>query len=343
MIPKVSIIVPVYNCECYLDKCITSIMNQTLKEIEIWLIDDGSKDSSREICDKYAAKDQRINVIHQANKGAGIARNKGLISSNGQYIGFVDADDWIENDMFEKMYSFAKENSLDLVRCNTTIYEGQNVKTCWVPDIYEKIITQEEIKKTIIPMLIAPENEGKYNCRLLKGCVCCLFKRELIIDNKLQFRNIKNGQDAIFTMESMWYAKCMMLLKDAFYNYKKQESGSLSISIDKFRNYTQRNVSRKYIENLVENSSYLGIYESRWFQEDRRYIFLDIRIATVYNPELPFRKKIKMIHEVIYSKECKEAFTVPANGKMPFQLSVLYFLIKYKMTIPLYFAVKFKY
>lgn len=94
--PKVSIIVPIYNVEKYLNKCVDSLINQTLKEIEIILVDDGSKDSSGLIADSYAEKDKRITVIHQCNAGLGPARNSGMKVASGEYIGFVDSDDWVK-------------------------------------------------------------------------------------------------------------------------------------------------------------------------------------------------------------------------------------------------------
>ena len=96
MNPKLSIIVPVYNVEQYLDKCIKSILNQTFKDFELILVDDGSIDNSGEICDEYAKKDSRVKVIHKKNGGLAAARNTGLIIARGDYVGFVDSDDWIE-------------------------------------------------------------------------------------------------------------------------------------------------------------------------------------------------------------------------------------------------------
>ena len=98
----ISVIVPIYNVEKYLDKCIESIVNQTYKNLEIILVDDESPDNCPEICDKWAERDSRIKVIHKENGGAGSARNAGIEASSGEWIGFVDGDDWIEPNMYEK-------------------------------------------------------------------------------------------------------------------------------------------------------------------------------------------------------------------------------------------------
>lgn len=112
-----SIIVPVYRAEQYLVKCIESILNQTFDDFELILIDDGSPDKSGEICDIYARKDSRIKVIHKQNGGASSARNAGLEIAKGEYIGFVDSDDWIHKEMYYTMYQLAKERRADIVQC----------------------------------------------------------------------------------------------------------------------------------------------------------------------------------------------------------------------------------
>lgn len=113
----ISIIVPVYNVEPYLRKCLDSILGQTYRDLEILIIDDGSTDGSGEICDEYAGKDDRIKVFHTENKGLSAARNLGLDNATGDWIGFVDSDDWIEPDMYEVLLRKAEETGADVVEC----------------------------------------------------------------------------------------------------------------------------------------------------------------------------------------------------------------------------------
>lgn len=113
----ISIIVPIYNVELYLEKCIRSILNQTFQNFELILVNDGSTDSSREICNEFAQKDERIKVIHKENGGVSSARNAGLKIATGKYIGFVDPDDYIENTMYEKLYELCRENEAEIGVC----------------------------------------------------------------------------------------------------------------------------------------------------------------------------------------------------------------------------------
>lgn len=117
-LPLISIIVPVYNVKNYLEKCLQSICGQTYKNLEIILIDDGSSDGSGELCDLFAQRDGRIRVIHQTNAGQSAARNRGLAIAQGELLGFVDSDDWIEPDMYEFLYRLLKENEADISICS---------------------------------------------------------------------------------------------------------------------------------------------------------------------------------------------------------------------------------
>ena len=130
MQPTVSVIVPVYNVEKYLARCVDSITSQTYENLDIILVDDGSTDNSGRICDEYAKKDTRIRVIHQKNKGASAARNCGITAASGNYIGFIDSDDWIDKDMYELLVNTAIEHHADIARCDTYLnYDDGTEKT----------------------------------------------------------------------------------------------------------------------------------------------------------------------------------------------------------------------
>lgn len=124
--PLVSVIIPVYKVEAYLDQCVQSVRNQTYTNLEIWLIDDGSPDRCPELCDGYAAQDPRIHVIHQKNQGQGVARNAALDRCTGAWISFVDSDDWIDLNMYQTMLDFAAEKDLDCVYCTARVVRGED-------------------------------------------------------------------------------------------------------------------------------------------------------------------------------------------------------------------------
>ncbi len=136
--PLISIIIPVYNVEKYIDRCLDSILNQSYKNLEIILIDDGSPDNCGKICDKYAIKDKRIKVIHKTNGGLSDARNKGIEVATGQYIGFVDSDDWIHKDMYKNLYNSITTYKADISCCKIIRVSDNNVS---IPKKYDSSIS----------------------------------------------------------------------------------------------------------------------------------------------------------------------------------------------------------
>ena len=157
--PKVSVLVPIYNVEKYLRQCLDSLINQTLEDIEIICINDGSTDSSPEIISEYQAKDNRVKVINKANSGYGASMNMGVDAATGEYIGIVESDDYAENTMFEKLYNQAKANDLDILKSDFVKYWGdtnQCVKAGIIDkDWCDKVFTTDEYKEAlnIIPSI----------------------------------------------------------------------------------------------------------------------------------------------------------------------------------------------
>lgn len=131
---KISVIVPIYNTEKYLHRCLNSIINQTYKELEIILVDDGSKDSSPQICDEFAEKDSRVKVIHKKNEGVANARNTAISMATGEYLAFVDSDDFIDKAMFERLINNAVKNDADIAICGFKITSGDECETIYIDE-----------------------------------------------------------------------------------------------------------------------------------------------------------------------------------------------------------------
>ena len=153
---KVSVVVPIYNAEKYLKQCLDSIQKQTLTDIEVIMIDDGSTDGSAAICRQYT-DDARFSYCHKENEGLAAARADGIERASGEYIGFIDSDDWIESNMYEKMYNAAKTNNSDIVFCNCLENENGHRFT---PEMRNGPYTREQILSDILPRTLA--YIGKY-------------------------------------------------------------------------------------------------------------------------------------------------------------------------------------
>lgn len=166
----ISIIIPVYNVEKYVRKCVESVIDQSYKNIEIIIIDDGTKDNSGKICDEYAEKDTRITVIHKINEGVSKARNVGIEKANGKYITFVDADDFIDKDYIKKLYDQCIASNADLSICGTKDIDS-NENILKVSKKYRNIINSEEAMKELL-------NEKYYTCVVWAK----MYKKELFKD-----------------------------------------------------------------------------------------------------------------------------------------------------------------
>ena len=194
VVPKVSVIIPVHNMEDYLKECLDSVVNQTLEEIEIICVDDGSTDGSSEILEEFARKDDRINVITQENQGAGVARNTGLKVARGEYLSFLDADDFFEADMLENIYHYSRNNSLDMLVCGFNTF---NQRTSQISKIdHGEYLPGKDIFNY--------KDFSNYVFNTFKTWTGNkLFKRSFILENQIKFHELSSANDLIFTYKAL--------------------------------------------------------------------------------------------------------------------------------------------
>lgn len=233
----VSIIVPVYNCEKYLKKCIESLIHQTCKDIEIVLVDDGSTDNSKNICISYAVKDSRIKLISQKNQGPSRARNVGLENSKGEYILFVDSDDWLDLSTVELCIEKIKEYNPQIVCFDYYKVSNGEKRFCNLFDDKEKLFSGEEIIE-LRNLLYASELELESDILALAGICCKVYKKE-ILKNIFFNEKLKLGEDWLFILQAIKKADSLLYIKNNLY-YRRERSNSLSGC--KSREYIKRRV-----------------------------------------------------------------------------------------------------
>lgn len=245
---KISIIVPVYNAEKYIDRCIKSIYAQTFTDYEIILVNDGSKDDSLALCRKYAEKDSRITVIDKENGGAGSARSKGIEIARGEYLAFPDVDDWFEPNMYEELYALAKSGDYDMVFSGVNYYGNEKGVLRYKQSITcgdNTYKTQEECRKNVMDffptstIFDVPWNK--------------LYKRRVAIDNNVRFANTKRCQDAMFNIDFYNAAKSVASVDKAYYNY-------IENTVEGF----QRKFPKNYIDIIVLYYSHLKDILTSW-------------------------------------------------------------------------------
>lgn len=240
----ISVVIPVYNVEKYLSECLDSVINQTYKNLQIILVDDGSTDSSGKICDEYAEKDDRITVVHQSNAGAGAAKNTGLELIDGDYFSIIDSDDYIELDMYEKMVNSLEKYNSDIAQClfrNVFVNDSFDRKYK-IKDNYPKVLTS---KKFLSELLY----DWKYAIFWNK-----LFKSSLL--KEIRFPVGRKIDDEFFTYKLVCNAKKVVNIDNILYNYRMRKTSVMN------ENNTDRLIYDR-IDCFIERYNYVSdIYPS---------------------------------------------------------------------------------
>lgn len=278
---NVSVIVPVYNVEKYLRQCLDSLVNQTLADIEIICINDGSTDGSLSILEEYASKDERIKVISQENQGQGVARNKGIELSSGEYIGFVDPDDWVEYGMFENLYKAAKVHNADLAEAMYSEYYEYSGMT--------------KIRKSPVKLPQDKTFDWKINKDyLFKSSILAvwnkIYKRNFIDRHNIKFSNAKLAEDHMFTFKSKILAGKILFIDKPFYNYRvRRDSAVNSVSAEALR----------VVDILREVTGFFGVHGVCDITGRKNVDFyLEYTLARVFSTVPENLKKV-------YDKKCK--------------------------------------
>lgn len=230
---SVSIIVPVYNAEKTLSRCARSLLNQTCSSLELILVDDGSTDQSPAICDTLAANDSRVHVLHIANAGPAAARNAGLDAAHGTYIGFADADDWVEPDMFAALYEQALKTDADLAVCDYWMDKPGHSAVCKPFPGDSRLFSAEAIRAHILPYFFgyAPTELASFteHCPFAdtRSYVwCCLYRTSVIAEHQLRFPDEKQfyTEDNLFNLLMVSHTSRAVYLARPLYHYVEQAS-----------------------------------------------------------------------------------------------------------------------
>lgn len=225
--PKVTIIVPMYKVEKYLDRCVQSLRSQTLRDIEIVLVDDGSPDRSGEMAEAYAQEDHRIVVVHRENGGLGPARNSGIEVASGDYIGFVDSDDWADEDMFERLYMTAIRTQADIVSTGIrTVRDGVTVSED--SQLFAGVVLKgdRDIFRLRAGLYGALPCRAKDAGVVVSACTV-LYRRSLLERRHLRFMNI-HSEDIFFNLSAWGAASVVSVMDGTPYNYRKDGQSSLT-------------------------------------------------------------------------------------------------------------------
>ena len=335
--PILSIVVPVYNTEKYLRRCIDSLTNQTLNDIEIIIVDDGSKDNCAVLCDELSKTDSRIKVIHKENGGLGFARNSGIKAATGQYIGFVDSDDYIEPIMYEALFSAAKKYDADLaisglcfVGGNMFSESGGDTKKVYFQK--ETVFEEKDMKNLLLGVVGALPNEpddSRYGVSVCKN----IFKTSLLSEKGIEFLSEREilSEDTLFMVDYIKNAKCAVGVCGAYYCYCRNED---SISKAYNKNRFERSIVfldelEKRIADTVKKDEY-EIYLDRLIQGFGR-ILCSQEIMHARAEKIKYSQLRKRLKEICTQDKIQNVLKSYPCCKLPVKQAAFALAMKYKL------------
>lgn len=339
--PKVSIIVPVYNVESYIDRCMQSLLNQTLKDIEIILVDDGSPDNCPKICDEYVKKDFRVKVIHKKNEGLGYARNSGLSIATGDFVAFVDSDDYVSKDMYEKLYNYADVNNLDTVYCCYSKVKSDNT-----------IINRHLVNENMI--LFTSQNKTP----ILEGMLCnmpgknrdfkygtqvwiALYSNKIIKSQNIKFCSERDfiSEDIIFHIDYLPHTNRIGYIKDCLYYYCYNPA-----SLTKKYKPGRFDEDLKLVDEMDRRLSLL--YEKEYYRlRISRFLLFKARASISYECEsLPFKLANKSVYKICTNQRIKNVLSYYPISKLSKKEYLFYWLMRHNFnyTITIFFKILHK-
>ena len=335
--PKVSVIVPVYNTDKYLKQCIDSITSQTISEIEIIIVDDGSREECAVLCDSLAKTDDRIRVIHKENAGPGFARNTGIEAANGEYIGFVDSDDYIKPQMYDVLYNAALKTNADLVVSGISFVGGNTFgKSGGYEEKHyfseETLFEKDDVKQLLLGVVGALPNEfddSRYGVSTCKN----LFKRSVIADKKIKFLSERKvmSEDAIFMVDFIKQIDKAVGVHGAFYCYRRNdESFSKSYRSDRFL-MVQSFITEieNHIKDVTVKEEYL-IYLNRLIQGYGR-ILCSQEILYAKENGVKYSSLLERLKMICKSQMILDALKDYPWYRLPKKQAAFAFAMKYKL------------
>lgn len=335
---KVSVVVPVFQVEKYINRCVESILNQTLKGIEIILVDDQSPDRCPLICDDFASKYENIRVVHKKNEGLGLARNSGMSIANGEFVAFVDSDDFIALDMMEKLYNECKVNQLDVIysEFNVDDYPGYNVFP-HPESLYEgKLI--ESLRLDFLGAEPEYISSLKYEASACKG----LYSLELLQKHKIKFLSEREyiSEDVLFNLEVLNVARRVKVVPWQLYHYcLNGESLTHSYRSDRWEKQLimlDELISQK--KTFVNQEEVVLRVQRTAMSYARMAMIIEVK-----RTDIGQFIQYKMIRNIIQDKRFHLFLKDYPISRLPLSWRFFALLLKYKCAMILYFVVKIKY
>lgn len=311
---KLSIIIPVYNAERHLRQCIDSVLRQSFRNLELILVDDGSEDSSLSICNHYIGNsDIPVRVIHQNNSGSSLARKNGMLAAQGDYIGFVDADDYVECDMYENMIANAENHDADIVMCGISYLRGDNL----IP-AHSKIDAGVYMSDKLEQLKRNRCMDGSQDANEVIPPSLCnkIMKRELVSKHMRDINErLSMGDDWVVSYPCLWDAKTMVIMRECYYIYRYNSAGITK----SYNKYMWQDASRLFNVAMQIKNKYNyqnDIYYHYYFQYITLLCLVNETRSNCKHNWLHFRNRIKNELSGAMEKYAFNGLTIKCNSKI---------------------------
>ena len=330
--PLISIIVPIYNAEKYLKQCVDSLVNQTYTNLEIILVNDGSKDSSKKICDEYAEKDTRITVIHKENEGVSETRNKGIDIANGSYIMFVDSDDWIEPDMCEVLFTSLSTHNVQSAMCSyVREYPGKSLPK--ILHFENKVFSKEEFRRRLCgPVgeeLRSPEGLDFYNAVWGKIYPAMAIKNEKFTD----LREIGTSEDMLYNLSVFSNIESLVCVNKALYHYRKSVSSSITSVYKSNLEKQWEKLHSKLLEKIKEDSFGKIFYSA--LNNRKALDIIGLGLNSIHG-DASALEKYKRVRHLLKNKDRRIALKRLKIKHMPIHWKVFFIFAKCRCSVLLF-------
>ena len=335
--PKISVIIPIYNTGRYLPECVESVRKQTLQDIEIILVDDESPDNAPQLCDEYARQDERVKVVHKKNGGLGFARNSGLDVATGEYVSFIDSDDFILPDMMEKLYEVAKRYDADDVRSGTIFYNKG--RRTYRRDVEDTVVFRgkEEIKSFVFDLL-GPLPEEARDVKYMMSVCLALHKRKLIEENNIRFTSEREtlSEDLIFDLDLFPHMNCIVCIPDCFYHYRMNPNSlTHTFSMEKYKR------NDKFFKEVVKRLGNIYDYNDFWIHLARlKFLYLRASISNIANDRGRYGNIRSNMELVLNDNPWQDLMDSYPFGRMEIKHRLYFLLLKWKRYFVLYLISK---
>ena len=332
----VTVVLPIYNVEKYLNRCIESVANQTYKNLEILLIDDGSPDNCPKICDEWAERDRRIRVIHKQNAGLGMARNTGIDNATGEYICFFDSDDYVDKNTIEESFLLAQKENADVVIFGlNTVSKNGNIINSFIPFAEPETYGGIQVQNDFLPEYIAPDPLGDgYRKFYMSSCVA-LYSMDVIKNNNFHFVSERDiiSEDIYSLIKLFSFVKKVAILPKACYYYCENNT-----SLSRTHRADRYEKIRYFYLECVKLCKNLKYNDTIIHRVSKPYLAYTIS-ALKQECQIDCKKSVKSI---VDDEVLQSVLKNNLKDKVSFGRRVLFFAIRKKMYNLCYLLLKFK-